>query len=345
MMSVQGEAEYIRRAMAAGARDFLTKPTPAEELYATIRRVYEIQEQTFSGFTLTATGDGRGGRASTDDTGRETHIITVYSPQGGSGKTTIATNMAAALMREGTKVLLVDAALQFGDVTAFLNLKPQATIVELIKDVDDLDMDLVENVLVTHDSGLRVLCAPLRPADADLVARDRVSNLIEKLRGRFDFIVVDMASPIDDLALSLFDISTRILMVVNPTLPAVKNTLAVMELLDSFEYPQEKTIFVVNRVTPDLEKAKITVPVQTIENKMRRPPLGIVPMDEKKVLYAVNRGISVIARDRNQSPAKELVALADSLRENLQPVSEDSGRVQPTAAQAPKSRFGRLFGG
>ncbi|CAG1008016.1 MAG: response regulator [Anaerolinea sp.] len=341
MMSVQGEAEYIRRAMAAGAKDFLTKPTPAEELYATVRRVYEIQEQTFRNITIN-TDEGAGKKSLAAD-GRETHVIVVYSPQGGAGKTTVATNMAAALMREGTKVLLVDCDLQFGDVSIFLNLKPQATIVDLIKNVDDLDMDLVENVLVTHDSGLRVLCAPHRPADADLVPKDRIPTLIEKLKGRFDYIVVDIPTALDDLALALFDMAARIMLVVNPTLPAVRNTLAVMELLDSFEYPQEKTVFVINRYTADLEKAGITLKIAAIESKMRRQALTIIPMDEKRVLYSVNRGVSVIARDRNQSPAKELVALADTLRTNLSPQLEEQD--QTSANQAPKSRFGRLFGG
>jgi pilus assembly protein CpaE len=329
--------------MAAGARDFLTKPPPADELYATVRRVYEIQVQTFGSVSAMPGPLGQQQKLTAiQQLGRETHIVVVYSPQGGAGKTTIATNLAAGLMREGTRVLLVDCDFQFGDIAVFLNLKPQATIIDLMPTVDELDMDLVENVLVTHDSGLRVLLAPTRPEDAELVAADKVPQLIEKLKGLFDFIIIDLPSQLDNLALALFDLAERIVLVVNPTLPSIKNTLSVMTLLDSLEYSEEKRYLVINRVTAELERSRVAIGVASIEQKLKRPVLGVIPMDERKVLYAVNRGISVIAKDKNQSPAKELLALAEALRASLAPPEE--APVQPAQTKGPDSRFRRLFG-
>ncbi|MCS6869896.1 MAG: response regulator [Anaerolineae bacterium] len=344
MMSVQGEAEYVRRAMQAGASDFLTKPPPTEELYATVRRV---AEDVRSRPVLVSSGDKKEKKKLEVQEDRTTHVIAVYSPQGGAGKTTIATNVAAALMREGVRVLLVDCDLQFGDVCIFLNLRPQATIVDLIRSVDDLDMDLVNGVLVTHDSGLRVLAAPLRPEDADYVPTAKVPLLIEKLRGMFDYIVLDMNSRIDEMALALFDMASRILLVLNPTLPALKNGLATMALLDSLEYPEEKTQLVLNRVTPELERSKVAIEVAALEQKLRRKAFAIIPMDEKKVLYAVNRGISVVAKDKTQSPARELIAMADKLIESLAPKQETppSSQQLQTPTKPPASRLGRLFGG
>jgi pilus assembly protein CpaE len=314
MMSVQGEAEYIRRALQAGARDFLTKPPPTEELYATLRRVAEDVRS----MTVLVSGDDKKEKKkleAQDD--HISHVIAVYSPQGGAGKTTIATNLAAALMREGVRVLLVDCDFQFGDVGVFLNLKPQATIVELIRNVDDLDIDLVNNVLVTHDSGLRVLAAPLRPEDVDYVPMEKVPLLIEKLRSVFDYIVLDMNTRIDGTAIALLDMASRIFLVLNPTLPALKNGLAAMTLFNSFEYPEEKTLLVLNRVTPELERSKVALAVNVFEQKLRRKAFAVIPMDEKRVLFAVNRGISVIAKDRNQPPARDLIAMADALIESL----------------------------
>lgn len=348
MMSVQGEAEYIRRAMAAGARDFLTKPPPAEELYATIRRVYEIQGDWRERTAIPVGGSPASGlpKIRLHQSGRETHVIAVYSPQGGVGKTTIATNVAAGLMlKEDTKVLLIDLDLQWGDVGVFLNLKPQATITDLIKSVDDFDPDLAENVLLTHDSGLRVLLAPVRPEEADLVPPDKVPTLVEKLKGMFDFIVLDLPTPLDPMALGVFDLAERIMLVVNPTLPSVKNTLALMNLLDRMEYPDNKTVLVVNRHTGDLERAKVNIAVASIEAKLKRTALGVIPMDERKVLYSVNRGISVVARDRNQSPAKELVALADALYNNVKPMPDEIESAAPQPTKQPTSRLSKLFGG
>jgi pilus assembly protein CpaE len=343
MMSVQGEAEYIRRALQAGARDFLTKPPPTEELYATLRRVAEDVRS----MTVLVSGDDKKEKKKLEvQEERTAHVIAVYSPQGGAGKTTIATNLAAALMREGVRVLLVDCDFQFGDVGVFLNLKPQATIVELIRNVDDLDIDLVNNVLVTHDSGLRVLAAPLRPEDVDYVPMEKVPLLIEKLRSVFDYIVLDMNTRIDGTAIALLDMASRIFLVLNPTLPALKNGLAAMTLFNSFEYPEEKTLLVLNRVTPELERSKVALAVNVFEQKLRRKAFAVIPMDEKRVLFAVNRGISVIAKDRNQPPARDLIAMADALIESLTPKQEPSAPQQPPApAKPPSSRLGRLFGG
>jgi pilus assembly protein CpaE len=344
MMSVQGEAEYIRRAMAAGARDFLTKPPPAEELYATVRRVAEITREMFDGATI-VDEKKKGPQKLEVPAERNTHVIAVYSPQGGAGKTTVATNLAASLMREGTRVLLVDLDLQFGDVGVFLNLKPQATIVELIKGVDDLDTDLVNTVLVTHDSGLRVLAAPLRPEDAELVPQDKIPLLLDKLRGLFDYIVVDLPTRLDEMALAIFDMAARILLVVNPTLPSLKNALAIMGIMANLEYPEEKTQLVLNRVSSDLERNRVTISGAAIEQKLRRKALASIPNDERKVLFAVNRGISVVAKDRNQSPARELIALADALIASLTPQTEAAPTPQQQPAKAQQSRLGRLFGG
>src|SRR5581483_4839110 len=205
MMSVQSESDYLRRAMLAGARDFLTKPISGEELYATVRSVYDRRPQIAVAPVVTDTGRPSG--KLTVSAQHQAHVIVVYSPQGGAGKTTIATNVAASLMREGTRVLLMDCDLQFGDVGVFLNLQSPRNLVDLVHAVDDLDMDLVENVMVTHESGLRVLLGPARPEDAEEIQSAKVAQLVEKLRSAFDFIVIDLATKLDDLAIAMFDLA------------------------------------------------------------------------------------------------------------------------------------------
>src|SRR5690606_10235438 len=146
MMSVHKDAAYLRRAMLAGARDFLEKPISGDELYATIRRVYDLNEPLRQQYTQSPVGKTKVDRPSirqglSKQNRRAGHIVAVYSPSGGVGKTTIAINMAAALMREDTRVLLVDCDLQFGDVETFLYLKANHTIANLAKDVEDLDVE------------------------------------------------------------------------------------------------------------------------------------------------------------------------------------------------------------
>jgi pilus assembly protein CpaE len=266
----------------------------------------------------------------------------VYSPQGGAGKTTIATNISAALMSEGTKVLLIDADLQFGDVGVFLNLQAANTIGDLIYSVDDLDLELVNNVLVSHESGLKVLLAPRAPEDAEEIKGDQVSKLVEKLRGMFDFIVVDTTTKLDDLNIGLFDIAEKILLIANPTLPSVKNIRAVLNLMDALQYEQDKVQLVFNRVSLDLEKSRVNITAQAIEGNLKRKSIASIPLNEQVVLAAINRGVTVIAKDRRISPAKELVALADLVKASVMP--QDA--VQPQVDQTTKTttRLGRLFG-
>jgi pilus assembly protein CpaE len=341
MMSVQSEADYLRRAMLAGARDFLTKPISGEELYATVRSVYDRRPQIAVAPVVTDTGRPSG--KLTVSAQHQAHVIVVYSPQGGAGKTTIATNVAASLMREGTRVLLMDCDLQFGDVGVFLNLQSPRNLVDLVHAVDDLDMDLVENVMVTHESGLRVLLGPARPEDAEEIQSAKVAQLVEKLRGAFDFIVIDLATKLDDLAIAVFDIAERIVLVINPTLPAVKNLRIILNLMDALQYPEIKEMLVINKVTAELERVKAAIPVAAIEGNLKRKAVAVVPMDERRVLAAINRGITVVAKDRNMSPAKELITLADTIRASVSP--EEQAQPQGADASKQQSRLGRLFGG
>lgn len=335
MMSVQHEADYLRRAMLAGARDFLTKPIAGDELYATIRRVHEIPKAGPVGLgpevALSKPGSG--------------HIIMVYSPQGGAGKTTIATNLAAALLRPDTKVLLIDADLQFGDVGVFLNLVAQASIVNLVKVASeaDLDLDLVENVLIKHDTGLKVLLAPPTPQEAENVPPEAVLQLIGKLKDLFDFIVVDTATRLDDLNLGLFDAADRIILVTISTLPALKNTRSVLNVLDALKYGEEKVGLVFNRVNADYERTKVVPPVAALEERLKRRALLSIPADERRVLTALTRGTPVFAgKDRTISPAKEYLMLAEALRNSLVPEE-----AEPAAGPVAKSssRLSRLLGG
>src|SRR5258708_2260776 len=265
----------------------------------------------------------------------------VYSPQGGAGKTTVATNVAAPLMREGTKVLLIDCDLQFGDVGVFLNLQAQNTIVDLVHSVDDLDLELVNNVLVSHESGLKVLLGPRTPEEAEEIASENVLKLVDKLRGSFDFIVLDTASKLDDLCIGLFDLAERILIITNPTLPSVKNVRTVLNLMDQLQIDVNKGQLVFNRVNADLERAKAAISGANIEANLKRKAIATIPTDDRRVLAAINRGITVVARDRTLSPAKELIALAETVREMVMPAGEEE---PADGSKASPSRLGRLFG-
>ncbi len=247
---------------------------------------------------------------------RAGNILVVYSPQGGVGCTTLATNLAAGLMRKGIKVLLIDADLQFGDVGVFLNIKSQSTLLDLVHKIDDLDTEFFDSIVATHESGLKVLLGPQRPEFAEEVegVPTAVARIIEKIATSYDFIIVDTSRKVDEQLLSLCDIATKVILVATPTLAAVKNSRFVIDLFDRLNYSPDKTLFVLNRVEDDRNRKGISIPTEVIEKHLKRTTEAKIPLNEAVVLSAVNKGVPVVAsRDRSKSPVKELLDFADHM--------------------------------
>jgi len=347
MMSVQNDQDYMQKAMLAGARFFLPKPPNMDQLYSTIRNVYQQYEpirrqmaQFQEGALLIPdiTDDGDGGN-------RPGHIIAVYSPQGGSGKTTIATSLASGLMKEGIKTLLIDADLQFGDVGTFLDVRSQSNIMDLSDASDDLDPDLFDNVISTHNSGIKVLLAPQQTAEAlELRASNPmvINSILDQMRSYYDFVILDMPSGLDDTTAAVLDIATKIVLVVTPTLPSIKNARLVLDMFDQTGFEPEKTALVVNRVWEDPKRSRGMPTPEKIQSYLRRPVEGVIAaVDERVILSAVNKGVPVIASDRdtNKSPIKQLLALSDHLYKGLM------GEEEPEEEEVAEKRSSwNIFG-
>lgn len=340
MMSVQNEPDYLRRAMLAGARNFLAKPIAMEELYNTIRTVHTRNKPLAAQFAAVAEGavDLRPQTEDVESEGRAGHIVVVYSPQGGVGTTMVATSLASGLMHEGVKVLLVDADLQFGDVGISLNLQSQSTMVELIPDVDDLDTELFDNIVATHDSGLKVLLGPARPEFYEEVEShpEALAEILRKVAGNYDFIVIDTSTRLDDISLSLFDMASRVVMLCIPTIPSVKNARLVLDLFDKLSYPSDKVMLAVNRNPDDRQGRRAAVSLEKISDFLKRPVITAIPTSDVMVNRAITKAVPVVAseRDKSKSPIKELLELADAVYAELEGAEE----VEEEPEEEPKRR-------
>jgi pilus assembly protein CpaE len=345
MMSVQDDSDYLQRAMLAGARFFLTKPPDMDKLYTTIRTVYEQYAPLRRQFEAMAAGVGLNvvQEEPAGEGGKPGHVIVVYSPTGGAGSTTISTSLASGLMREGIKTLLIDADLQFGDVGAFLDLRSQSNLVDVIETVDELDVDYFENIVTTHNSGMKVLLGPSRPA-MGVEIRDQKPEalplMIEQIGSYYDFLVLDAGKSIDAVTAGLLEKASKIVLLVVPSLPSIKNARLVIDWFDSVGFPAEKICLVVNKAA-DPRVAKGAPTPEKIQQYLKRPVEGVIPaVDERIIQNAINKGIPVIASDRDttKSPIKELLGLSNHLFKTL--MGEDESEVEE-----PTSRSGSWLGG
>src|SRR5204862_8140582 len=186
MMSVQGEADYLRRSMLAGAREFLVKPFSSDELTASIRQVYtrERDKQSRMNAMPVISGTPDGGSPSGEDGGYNGQIIALFSPKGGVGRTTVAVNLAVAAATDlGKSVVLMDGSFQFGDVGVLLNLNPKnKSIADLVPELDGAELETIDPFIINHSSGIRVLLAPPTPETAELVTAASVRKVLDLLR-------------------------------------------------------------------------------------------------------------------------------------------------------------------
>ena len=237
MMSVQGEHDYLRRSMLAGAREFLTKPISAEELYHAIRHVYRLQTTQRRYVSSTPAEMAQSGESAAG----QGQIVAVFSPKGGVGTSSVSANLAVALRQlTNKKIALVDGNLIFGDIGVIMNLVSTKTIADLANRIAELDRELLNDVLATHTSQVKVLLAPPNPQTGELVTSDHLRAILELLRKEFDYVVVDTQSSFQDRALAVLDVADRIVTLMTLEMPCIKNIKLFLEVAELLEYPPRK---------------------------------------------------------------------------------------------------------
>jgi pilus assembly protein CpaE len=235
MMSVQGEADYLRRSMLAGAREFLVKPFSSDELTASIRQVHVREKQKRGRMVVAFQGPGGGAADAAHKNGK---VVTLFAPKGGVGRTTLAVNLAVAMAGEQRQaVTLVDGSFQFGDVGVLLNLNPKnKSIIDVVADPSSTDEDLVDTTLINHSTGIKVLLAPPSPEMAELITVDQIRRMMHRLRETNDFTIVDLWPHFNDVSLALLDMSDVILTILTLEITNIKNIRLFLEVAEQLGY-------------------------------------------------------------------------------------------------------------
>lgn len=313
-LSVQGDPNYMRRAMQAGAHDFLTKPPMADELISAVRRAGQMAQMERSRTAQVAASVAAATVQPTLTGGFVNgRVIMVYSPKGGTGVTTLATNLAITLHNDETRAALVDGNLQFGDVAVFLNEQGKNTILDLAPRADELDPDIIDSVLLKHAaSGIRVLPAPARPEHADHVTAEQFSKLIKYLRQIYAYVVVDTTHILNDITLAALDVSDVIVLVCTQDIPAIKNVRLFLDLLATIGVPRERLCLVMNKYDK-----RISITPEKVGENLKQPVVGVIPLEEAVVIPSVNRGIPFMVDNKTKTVARSVFTLAEAIRTQL----------------------------
>ena len=318
LLSMEAENEAFRRAMLAGAREFLQKPFSGDELVSAIRRVHAYGQRKGTPAASAAADAGadavpsRGGK-----------LFTVVGAKGGVGKSAIAANLAVSLSRT-CRVALLDCSLQFGDIGILLNITAERTIADLAANNAVADHDVVEEVMVDGPGGVRVLAAPISPELADYVTTQHLRALIEQLRRTYDCIVVDTATHLSEISLDLVEMADKVLVVTDLSTTGVKNARLLQTVMGVLKVDPARFALVVNHRdgAGELDRAYV-------EDVLKTAATAEIPYDPNVVATSIARGVPFVLSQPQSQAALRIAGLAGLLASGV------PGRGHPERDAAP----------
>ena len=297
--------ELLQHALRAGARDAVQMDVTGEAVAQAVARVGEVLSMpqrhsvapgmpAVGASALARTAPGR--------------MVAVFSTKGGVGKSTVATNVATAMARKlDDSVSLMDADLQFGDISVMLGIPPDHTVVDAAASIQYSDPELMRNLVTRLDSGLLVLPAPSEPTMATAIPPEDMTAVCAGLQGISGFVVVDVPTSFDDTTLALLEAADDVLLVASMDIPSVKNLKIGMQALDLMAIAGPKLRLVLNRAN-----AQVKLDVREVEHVLGLRAAFPVPYD-LAVPLSINAGVPVVMHDPRSAASRAFEHIADSL--------------------------------
>lgn len=289
------DPSILLHAMRAGIRDILSPSADAAE----IRVLLEHACQSFA--TRNRTLDA----PPAENTGKGL-VVGVFSPKGGVGKTTLATNIAIGLGEIAPmSVVIVDLDLQFGDVASGLYLNPEHTVTDAVTPAAAQDSLVLKAFLTVHPAGIYALCAPPNPVDADHITPDQITHLLEQLAREFQYVVLDTAPGLPEIGIAAMEQCTDVVWVSAMDIPSLRGLRSGLEVLRQLEITPESRHVVLN-----MADAKAGLTVQDVESTIGAPVDISIPRS-RAVALSTNRGIPVLQESKKDPAVKSLKQLVE----------------------------------
>lgn len=296
-------SDLIIRAMRAGAREFIMQPINKEELVTAVKSEIRIKRYT--------------------QKAPQAHgvVYAFHGVKGGIGSTTTAANTAIALAQKTEKdVILIDLNLQMGNAALYFDIKSKYSILDVIKNLDDLDLALLKESLPKHDSGVRLLSPPLRIEEAEMITPCYIEDILALLRNIFDYILIDTHNYFDDITLKVLDESDKVLLISYLDVPTIFNTQKCLDLFTKLGYNKDKLLLLLNRYFLSTE-----IDSNAMEELIHYPIFYRLPLYESKnTIEAVNRGIPFYLLSPNSKYSQRIEQMISKLRIDL---SQDKNKV------------------
>ena len=284
----------IRKAMLAGVADYLVTPVREEDLVNSIHGVLAQEERRRARIA-----------GETDEPVACGTVLTVFGAKGGIGKTTISTNLATAIVQKtGQSVALVDLDTRFGDVAILMDIPVERSIADLALPEDEINREMLQDCLYTHNTGVTILPAPVRPTDWRNVHAGHIERVVTLLAQTYDYVILDTPGTFNDIVARALELATLVLLVATVDMASLKDTLLAIDMLRSWNFPQEKVKLVINSTNE-----ATNVQPQEVKRMLGRDVFWSIPYD-RNISTSTQLGMPVVVAKPTTKAAESLVELA-----------------------------------